>query len=370
MKLIKEIIKSSLISDKRSSIGLIGPPGVGKSDIVIELSKELNRPIYEFRAGYRNPSDLLGLPFAKDSEDGKEKLTSFLKTDLLHDLQALSGKKAILCLEEMTNASSDVLGVLYELILNRRLNNESIPEDCDIVFTGNRSEDAIGIATDLSSTIHTRATILKIEPSDISFNDWLEWAFKNKIHSSIVSYLSNNKNALLHESVDSSSYCTPRTWSILSKKLFDLDYLKSQDGKLYEDCISRVILTHIPDEPEFRTYFLDGILVKKNSEYIKDPELFFRSDHKFYQAAYNLAYYFNSEDLWKEVKISEFVGFWKNITSRKNLQEAPYLISILNQTNKDWIKNLQTKYPKEINEVKKLISDKIEEMNKTKMGEF
>ena len=65
MKEIKEIIRSQLLSTNKRAMGIIGPAGVGKSDIIKELASELNRPIIELRAGYKTPGDLIGVPYAE-----------------------------------------------------------------------------------------------------------------------------------------------------------------------------------------------------------------------------------------------------------------------------------------------------------------
>lgn len=463
---IKEIIRSQLLSNNKRAMGIIGPAGVGKSDLIKELASELNRPIIELRAGYKTPGDLIGVPYAEtnvvidgeiysvdhkeveniineyklsvlnaayfyyilteeeksiflnnsasikniikseqlsiqdaikyynyindnsvsDKEKIKilqqakkyvvelkrnktkeevEKLTAFLKPKWLLQLQ--NTPNGIFLLEEISNASQEVQGALYEVLLDWAINNVKIPKTVNIIFTGNRSEDAIGIASDLQSTFYTRGTLLKIEKSDVNFEDWKVWAFNKKIHPAIVSYLDVNNNSLLHDPIENSSYCTPRTWAILSNNLYDNEHLYKPDTmKIWERVVRRLILTNIPEEGNFATHYIDGMKLEKPIEYIKKPNKYFRNHEMFMQITYNLAYFLTSTEVFHE----EIVSFFDVLANREGLMELPTLISITNSINNEWVKRLQS-----INldlglSLGKIITSKIDEMKKMKNGNF
>lgn len=430
MKEIKEIIRSQLLSTNKKAMGIIGPAGVGKSDIIKELAKELNRPIIELRAGYKTPGDLIGVPYAEEaividgliyktdeetkivmnmlnlstinaiyfkkilSEEEKqhfldnklrienlmvkyslnikyaimydkepldtnilkvgkekfiaeevEKITAFLKPEWLLQLQ--NTPNGIFLLEEISNASPEVQGALYEVLLDWAINNVKIPKTVNILFTGNRSEDAIGIASDLQSTFYTRGTLLTVEESDVKFESWKEWALLNKIHPAILSYLESTPSALLHKKQENQSYCTPRTWAILSQNLYDNEYLfnkKSEDGKkdkeLWNKIVKRLILTNIPEETNFASYYIEGMKIKKAIEYINNPDLYQRDDELFMHITYNIAYYVS--EIVEEKDVNEkLANFFKVLSTREGMREGPILVSLLNTIKKEWYSPLQ-----------------------------
>lgn len=373
MKEIKAIIKGNLLSNKKKALGLIGPAGVGKSDIIKELAEELNRPIVELRASYKTPGDLIGVPFAENviAENGEiiDQVTAFLKPKWLRQLQ--ESPNAIFVLEEISNASTDVQGALYEVLLDWAINNVQIPKTVNILFTGNRSEDAIGIAIDLQSTIYTRATIIQLSNEDINFDDWKEWALKNEIHPSILSYIDINRQSLLHPMRENSSYCTPRTWAILSQDLKDNEYLLKtgieEDKIMWEKVVNRIILSVIPEENQFSYYYLDGMKLEKPEVYIKNPNKYNRDEEMFMQISYNLAYYISKNPN----KVSnEWIVFFQNLADREGLRELPILISILNSIDLKWNKKIQ-----EVNldlgfKIGDLILDKIKLIKEIQNGSF
>lgn len=369
MKEIKEIIRGNLLSTKKKAMGIIGPAGVGKSDIIKELALELDRPIKELRAGYKTPGDLLGVPYKEEIFDDNglivDKVTAFLKPKWVKELQ--DNPNTIFVLEEISNATPEVQGSLYEILLDWAVNEVKIPETVNILFTGNRAEDAIGIATDLQSTIYTRATILKITPNDVTFEDWKEWALKSNIHLAIISYLELNQRALLHEVIENSSYCTPRTWAILSQNLKDNEYLLKSNEKLWKRIVTRLVLTAIPEENAFLYHYLDGLKLKPVEEYINNPALYTRDDDMFMQVTYNIAHYICNNP--KKVN-QKWIKFFDIISNREGLRELPVLISVLNSTNKDWIKNIQVNNIDLGTEIGEAITPHIEEMKKVKSGNF
>lgn len=456
---IKEIIRSQLLSKNKKAMGIIGPAGVGKSDLIKELALELDRPIIELRAGYKTPGDLIGVPYAETnvvingeiySVDNKEieniieeyklsvlnaayfhyiltteekstflkqfhiikdiikneqlsiqdaikyynytkkeevikeqaqkylselkqkqvnyeveKLTAFLKPKWLLQLQHTPN--GIFLLEEISNASQEVQGALYEVLLDWAINNIQIPKTVNIIFTGNRSEDAIGIASDLQSTFYTRGTLLKIEKSDVNFEDWKVWAFNKKIHPAIVSYLDVNNNSLLHDPIENSSYCTPRTWAILSNNLYDNEHLyKPETMEIWERVVRRLILTNIPEESNFATHYIDGMKLEKPLEYIKHPNKYYRNHEMFMQITYNLAYFLTSTEVFHK----EIIEFFEVLSNREGLMELPTLISITNSINNEWVKRFQNINLDMGLELGKIISYKIDEMKKMKNGNF
>lgn len=392
MKEIKQVLLAQLLSNNKKAMGIIGPPGVGKSDIIKQLAKDLGRKIIEERVGYKSPGDLLGLPMAVDIKVTKdkiyhideevpdnqeyriEKVTKFLVSEWLLKLQL--EENSILVLEELTNASPEVIGVMYELLLDWSVNNTKIPSSCNIIFTGNRLEDASSIVSQLESTIFTRATILSLTNDDVSFEDWKEWAIQNEIHPSVLAFLNLYNHYLIKEPIDGSSYCTPRTWAILSQNLYDHEKLRppvenTKAYNLWESGVKKVILANVPEAAaDFQIFYLDGIKSEKPEYYIANPNKYLRDDELFMQISYGIAYYINNTTKFDQ----SLLDFFKSIYQRDSKREYPILMGILYSLDSvnpnSWFEKLQrmdlnkstelAKYVNEaLNHIKKLSLDNL-----------
>lgn len=87
-----------------------------------------------------------------------------------------------------------------------------------IVAAGNKDTDN-AIVEEMSSALASRLTHLY---SEVSKDDWLDWAVRNGIHPKITSFI-NFKPGCLYtfspESDDADTYACPRTWEMVSKIL-------------------------------------------------------------------------------------------------------------------------------------------------------
>lgn len=219
----KKLLKS--ISDKISSQGrqaimLWGPPGIGKSDLVRDLSVETNRKFVDIRLSTIDPVDLRGLP----QIDRTRELTKWLPPDFLPQDDGNSG---ILFLDEINAAPPSVQAAAYQLILDRRLGDYVIPQDWIVIAAGNRISDR-SVAYRLPSALANRFTHLEIV---VSNEEWVRWAWRNNVDPLIISFIRHQPDLLLQFDPDSSevAFPTPRSWHFASS-LVDV---RDQDLTLY-----------------------------------------------------------------------------------------------------------------------------------------
>src|SRR5713226_7324319 len=112
----------------RQPVFIWGSPGVGKSAVVRQLAKELAIPLQDVRALLLDPVDLRGLPFL--GADGRSKWAT---PEFLPE----SGS-GILFLDELNAAPAMVQASCYQLVLDRKVGEYSLPEGWAIVAAGNR----------------------------------------------------------------------------------------------------------------------------------------------------------------------------------------------------------------------------------------
>ena len=112
----------------RRPVFVWGSPGVGKSAVVGQLAKAMNIPLRDVRALLLDPVDLRGLPFLGTDGRSKWATPEFLPQD----------GAGILFLDELNAAPAMVQASCYQLVLDRRLGEYTLPDGWAIIAAGNR----------------------------------------------------------------------------------------------------------------------------------------------------------------------------------------------------------------------------------------
>jgi len=203
---------------KQRPVFLWGPPGIGKSEVVAELTEELGGYMIDLRLGQMEPTDLRGIPFFNKN---KEVMDWAPPIDLPDAEMASQYPVIVLFLDEMNSAAPSVQAAGYQLILNRRIGKYKLPDNVVIVAAGNRESDK-GVTYRMPSPLANRFLHLEVRPD---FDSWQTWAVNNKIHSDVVGYLSFAKQDMFDfdPRSPSRSFATPRSWTFVSEFVEDDD---------------------------------------------------------------------------------------------------------------------------------------------------
>jgi hypothetical protein len=197
---------------------LWGPPGVGKSELVADLTQELGGLCIDLRLGQMEPTDLRGIPFY-NKESGKMEWAQ--PVELPTEEMAAEYPVVTLFLDEMNVAAPAVQAAAYQLILNRRLGTYYLPKNVVIVAAGNRESDK-GVSFRMPMPLANRFVHLEVRAD---YDSWNEWAVKHRVHKDVVGYIGFAKQDLMDFNPRSSSraFATPRSWSFVSEFLYDED---------------------------------------------------------------------------------------------------------------------------------------------------
>jgi len=195
---------------------LWGPPGIGKSEVVADITAELGGFMIDLRMAQMEPTDIRGIPyFNKDLN----KMDWAAPIDLPDEDLASQYPIVVLFLDEMNSAMPAVQAAGYQLILNRRVGKYKLPDNVVIVAAGNRDSDK-GVTYRMPMPLANRFLHLEMR-SD--FTSWQTWAVNKGIHKDVVGYLSFAKQDLYDFNSKSSSraFATPRSWCFVSDLLDD-----------------------------------------------------------------------------------------------------------------------------------------------------
>ena len=203
---------------KKRPMFLWGPPGIGKSEVVAEITQELGGFMIDLRLGQMDPTDIRGIPFY-NKESGKMDWAPPI--DLPDEELASQYPIVVLFMDEMNSAAPAVQAAAYQLVLNRRIGKYHLPKNVVLIAAGNRESDK-GVTYRMPTPLANRFVHVEMRAD---FATWQEWAVKNQIHKDVVGYLSFAKQDLYDFDAKSSSrsFATPRSWTFVSELLEDED---------------------------------------------------------------------------------------------------------------------------------------------------
>ncbi|MCD4827459.1 MAG: AAA family ATPase [Acholeplasmataceae bacterium] len=221
---------------KHPSIFIQGQPGVGKSQSIRKIASNLENTtnkkvvITDVRLLLFNPIDLRGIPVA----DMKEKVAIWLRPQIF-DLSSKQDVINILFLDELTAAPSSIQAAAYQIALDRKLGEHSLPQNTFIIAAGNRESDN-AVTYEMPSPLKNRFMHFELKPN---FETWLTWANEAMIHPEVINFLKVHPNHFATNDFDilSNIIITPRSWEMLS----DVLYMFNKDYKAQEHYIASII---------------------------------------------------------------------------------------------------------------------------------
>ena len=204
------------------NILLLGKHGIGKSEIVAEYYKNLDfnfEPL--FLGQMSDPGDLLGLPKGKKMtiDDAEREVMSFLPP-----FWWTFDTKLCLFLDEINRARPEILQVVMDLALNKRIGGRALPEGSVVIAAANFGDEYQ--LTDLDPALVSRFNIYELDPTA---DEWITWAAKKGINQKVISFINSDNNQLdpvVDDNADSMNK-TPdrRAWVRVS------DIMDKIDGK-------------------------------------------------------------------------------------------------------------------------------------------
>jgi len=189
---------------------LWGPPGVGKSDMVRQIAARHEVPVVDLRLSQMEPSDLRGIPFRK-----QDTVEWAVPAMLPHPRR--QGPAGILFLDEITSAPPTVSAAAYQLVLDRRLGEYTVPPGWAIFSAGNRQGDR-GLSYTMPAPLANRFAHFEVE---VNLDDWVSWAWDSGIDERVVGFLRFRPDRLFDfdPAINPVAFPTPRSWEFVHRAL-------------------------------------------------------------------------------------------------------------------------------------------------------
>lgn len=191
----------------QQSLLLLSPPGVGKSDTVLQAAGEVGLPCRSLLGTQIAPEDVSGIPRIVGER------SVFCPPRIL-----LPENPVPFCLflDELPACAPDVQKAFYSLLLERRLGEHALPRGTWVVAAGNRVEDR-ALVRSLSSALVNRVIILQVR---VDVKEWLVWAKASAVRSEILSFITFMPETLMRPvPAEPVPFSTPRAWASLSQAL-------------------------------------------------------------------------------------------------------------------------------------------------------
>lgn len=198
------------LQGSHTPVMLWGPPGVGKSQIVAQVGERHKVPVIDIRLSQMEPSDLRGIPF-RDANLVEWAIPAMLPNSKRHGVQG------ILFLDEITSAVPSVSAAAYQLILDRRLGDYTVPDGWAIFAAGNRQGDR-GVTYTMPAPLANRFSHFEVE---LNLDDWVAWAYQHGIDERIIGFLRFRPELLFKFDAAQNpvAFPTPRSWEFAHRAL-------------------------------------------------------------------------------------------------------------------------------------------------------
>ncbi|SOB60094.1 ATPase associated with various cellular activities AAA_3 [Pseudodesulfovibrio profundus] len=199
-------VKSSLrtLISLKQPVFVWGAPGVGKSHVVAQVAREMGLELTDVRAVLLDPVDLRGLPSVKDGT-AHWCPPSFLPTK----------GEGVLFLDELNAAPPLVQAACYQLILDRKIGEYTLPDGWTVVAAGNRESDR-AVTHRMPSALANRFVHLDFT---VDADTWLEWAERAGIDEEVLAFI-RFRPKLLHAfdpKKNDKAFPSPRSWEFAAK---------------------------------------------------------------------------------------------------------------------------------------------------------
>ena len=209
---------------------LRGRHGVGKSQVVYQIAKNMELPVVERRASQMTEGDLVGLP----SIDGDR--TSFNPPDWF---KVACEEPVVLFLDEVDRAVQEVRQGIFELTDSRKLNGHHLHPETVVFAAVNGGEHCEQYqVNEMDPAELDRYSVWDIEPT---VEDWLSWA-KENVDQLVWDFINQNRDHLEHSGdyEPNKVYPSRRSWDRLNKVLEGADLLESPGPELFALSVSFV----------------------------------------------------------------------------------------------------------------------------------
>ena len=208
---------------RQRPILLMGPPGVGKTQIMEQAARDCGVALVAYTITHHTRQSAVGLPFIRQRHyAGRDvSVTEYTMSEIIASIYAKMEStglsEGILFIDEINCVSETLAPTMLQFLQCKTFGNQAVPAGWVIVAAGNPPEYNKSVR-DFDLVTLDRVRRMDIQPD---LGVWREYARAVGIHSAILSYLELHPQHFyqIEADVEGSRFVTARGWEDLSNLL-------------------------------------------------------------------------------------------------------------------------------------------------------
>ena len=228
---IKDTIEAYLVKDafgeyripaiRQRPVLLMGPPGIGKTQIMEQISKEMQIALVAYTITHHTRQSAVGLPFISEKSYGGQtfSVTEYTMSEIIasvyEKMEQTGIREGILFIDEINCVSETLAPTMLQFLQGKTFGNQKLPEGWIIVAAGNPPEYNKSVR-EFDLVTLDRLKKIDVEPE---FPARKEYAYRQEIHPAVISYLELRRENFcrIENTVDGKRFATARGWEDLSR---------------------------------------------------------------------------------------------------------------------------------------------------------
>ena len=240
---------------RQRPVFLVGPPGIGKTEIVEQIAREMGIGLVSYSITHHTRQSALGLPYIAEKEyDGRvvrvsEYTMSEIIGSIYRKMEETGAKEGILFLDEINCVSETLTPAMLQFLQYKVFGQHQVPDGWVVVTAGNPAEYNASVH-EFDLVTQDRLKRIDIEPD---YAVWEAWAANESVHPCILAYLRIRREDFYHveNTVEGRRLVTPRAWVDLS----DMMRLYEENGMEVNELLIRQYLQDDEISGQFAVYW-------------------------------------------------------------------------------------------------------------------